>query len=438
MKTRNIISILLAVAGMLSVQSCLKDQKDYFEEPSSTRMENFLAEAKDVLTSNTHGWIMEYYPGTSQKYGGYTYVLKFTGMEVEAFSEISVGKSCKSYYKFTTDNGPVISFDTNNELLHYFATPSSDQYQAMGGDFEFMITSVSPEKVGLLGKRSQNHYDLYPLPAEYSAEDYIAQVAEMSESVKAATLEGTIGNQEVIGDVDLNNRRITFSLVNGEAATKADDDEEEDEEEDSKIEIPFMYTPTGIKTYNEMKIGGCTFQEIAYLQGNNIMTNGVFALQGKVPEDYTEYDKFLGQFALKYYAGTVTVTIERDEAGKGFIMKGLNKNFDLKLGYHKSRGRMTLGYQNLGTSSGSNYVVWMPWDANEGYITWADGVGMEIYRDLTDESGNTFKFCDNGVWEGNKCDSFLLYEYDGAGNRIGSYSGWGSAQYPFLETLKRK
>lgn len=438
MKTRNIIFALLAVAGVLSVQSCLKDQKDIFEEPSSSRMTSFLEEAKDVLTSNTHGWIMEYYPGTSQKYGGYNYVLKFTDTMVEAYSEIAVGKSCKSYYKFTTDSGPVLSFDTNNELLHYFATPSSSQYQALGGDFEFMITDVSPEKVGLLGKRSQNHYNLLPLPEEYTPEQYVALTAEMSENVKAASLVGTIGNQSVTGELDLNNRRITFTLVGQTAATKADDDEEDEENDENVVEMPFIYTPTGIRAYDEMKLGGCTFQDIAYLQANNILTNGVFSLQCSVPEDYTEYDKFLGQFGLKYYSGTVTVTIEKDETGKGFLMSGLNKNYTLKLGYHKARGRMTLQIQNLGICSGSNYVMFLPWDANAGYITWADGVGMEIYRDLKDESGNTFLFCDNGVWGDYKCNSFILYEYDGAGNRIGAYEGWGSYQVPYLESLKRK
>ena len=79
--------------------------------------------------------------------------------EVTVASEL-FDEAYTSLYKMTTDNGPVLSFDTNNYAFHYFATPSgssrnlygeSGLYQAYKGDFEFMILSATADEVVLKG-----------------------------------------------------------------------------------------------------------------------------------------------------------------------------------------------------------------------------------------------------------------------------------------------
>ena len=166
MKFNKILTVVLAGVSVLSAQSCLKDQADVFDSSSSERLQAYIEQTREILTSNEKGWIMEYYPGSGQSKGGYAYYLAFTDAEVTASYELDPENSYKSVYKLTTATGAVLSFDSYNQALHHFATPSSTEYQAKGGDFEFTIVSVSPEKIGLRGKRSGNHYDLYPYDSD--------------------------------------------------------------------------------------------------------------------------------------------------------------------------------------------------------------------------------------------------------------------------------
>ena len=136
--------------------------------------------------------------------------------------------------------------------------------------------------------------------------------------------------------------------------------------------------------------------------------------------------------------GPYNVTLTPNETGDGFIMSGLNPNFTLNVGYNKAKGRLSIIGQNLGTSTGSNYVMFCPWDASSGYLTWMEGVGMEIYKDVNETEETVWRFADNGIWEDNTCNSFILYEFDGNGKSIGSWKNWGEYRYPFFNTLKRK
>lgn len=441
MKLNRLILAGAAAASLFAAQSCLKDQKDLFEDSSSERLQAYIDEARSVLASAENGWIMEYYPGTNQALGGYAYYLSFTETEVEAISELDPENSYKSLYKITSDNGAVLSFDTNNPVLHYFATPSSYEYQAKGGDFEFTITSVSPEKIGLRGKRSGNHYDLYPYNNELAPKQYMSKVVEMGESMRAAIIEGTIGKTEVSGEIDFDTRRITFSYE-VEKESVSEDGEPVAVTDTVIVDVPYMYTDTGLKAYEPVKVAGYTIDVMYYHSGNNILTTGSVTFEGRLPEDYTSYSDFTGNFVLTTRAngfGPYQITLTPNETNDGFILSGINNNFTLNVSYNKAKGRLGLVYQVIGTSTGSNYVAWCPWDADSGYLTWSEGVGMEIYRDMSDPTGTTFLFADNGMWEGSdKCNSFILYEFNSAGSAMSSYAGYGDYRYPFFYTLKRK
>ncbi|MCF0175530.1 MAG: DUF4302 domain-containing protein [Bacteroidales bacterium] len=421
MKNNRITSALIIAAALVSSQSCLKNQKDIFEESSSQRLENYLSDLKSTLTGAKNGWVMEYYPGAEQAYGGYCYVLYFTNTEVEAFSEIDIENSYRSAYKLTTDYGPVLSFDVHNPLLHYFATPSSGMYEALGGDFEFMIKSISSEKIEMLGKRSQNIYTLRPMASDAQPLEYVTKVAEMSENMRAAEFEGTIGDQEVKGEVDMNYRALIFNL-----------------NDTTQVYAPFMYTPEGLRTYEPVKIGGCTFQDLYYLTENNIFTNGVFTLKGKLPEDYTPYGEFAGDYTFYYYTNnsrSLNVTLSPDEAGTGYVLSGLNSNYTVRLEYDRAKGRLVWRSQIVG-ANGNNPVILAAWDLNHGgSLTWSSDAGCYIKKNL--ETGY-FDFEDLGQYEGIATDSWILWEVDSDMNGIGQYYGWGNSQIAYIGYLKRK
>lgn len=435
MKIKRISSFIIAVAALLPVQSCVKDQQDVFPTSSSERLQAYLAEAKQILTSSETGWIMEYYPGSGQKLGGYAYYLTFTDEEVEAMYELEPDDTYTSLYKMTADNGPVLSFDTYNQALHYFATPSSSLYQARGGDFEFTITSVSPEKIGLRGKRSGNHYDLYPYTSDLAPEEYLAKVSEMAGSMRAAILKGKIGETEVDGTVDFDTRRITFTYGGTAASVKSGDATDDGK---IKVEVPYMYTPDGIKAYEPVEVAGYTIEHMFYYSANNVLTSGSVEFAGSLPEDFTAFKDFAGEYTLSMYNGKFTydVTLAPDSEGTGYVMSGLlGGGHDVALGYNSARGRLTMNAQVVG-ADGSNTVYLAAWSLEkEGGSLFVDEVyGMEIVRDL--KTGK-FKFVDNGQSD-SVIDSFILWGITSAGGSAGEFDGWGDSQFPYLETLTRK
>ena len=437
MKINRIFAFVAAGISLLSAQSCLKDQADIFPESSSERLQAYLDQARNTLVSAEKGWIMEYYPGSKQSKGGYAYHLVFSESEVTATCELDPDNSYTSVYKLTTDNGAVLSFDSYNSALHYFATPSSSEYQAKGGDFEFTITSVSPEKIGLRGKRSGNHYDLYPYDSDLTPAAYMAKVADMASSMRAAIIDGKVGETEVTGTVDFNNRRITFKYSDPNASSETN--ASVDEEGRIVIEAPFMYTPEGVKTYEPVEVAGCTINKMFYYSDNNILTNGSIMFNGKLPEDYTDYADFEGDYKLSMYNGKLTadVSLTPDEAMTGYVMSGfLPDDHDVTLGYDRARGRLTMDVQSLG-SDGSNTVWLAAWSlSGGGNLTWdtTTGYGMEIVRNL--DTGD-FMFVDNGKTD-MVIDSFILWATDASGNSAGQFKGWGNSQFPYLQTLTRK
>ena len=196
MKTRQILFAAAVAAIALSFTSCLKDQADKFDEPSSARMQAYLENVRDILEYVTdEGWVMDYYPGSA--YAGISVALKFTSQEVTAVSEKDPFTEETSTFKLTTDDGPVLSFDTYNKIIHEYATPSSTKYQAKGGDFEFDILKVSEEEIVLRGKRSRNYCFLHPL--DESIEDYLLAVKDMESSISVAAVSTEIDGVEYEG-----------------------------------------------------------------------------------------------------------------------------------------------------------------------------------------------------------------------------------------------
>lgn len=411
---------------MIPVQSCLKDQKDYFEESSSQRLQNFNSEAQKILCDGEGTWVMDYYPGTGQMYGGYAFVLQFTKDDVTVYSEIS-DESATSLYRFTADNGPVLVFDTYNPVLHYFATPSSSRYEAFGGDFGFTVLDYDNDEMVLLGKRSGNKYFLHRAAEGLDPQEYCNGVVEISEGFAAAALEGQIGDLDVTGTVDLDSRRLYIDWATEEV------DEDGNPVMDG-VSMPFTFTPEGIHLYGPMEVNGYTIRDLFYLDNYNALTNGVITLYGKLPEGYQTYDSFPGDYVLTYGSTNVNVSLVPTQDGLGFNIVGLIKDYPVYAAYDKSRGGLRILFQNI-TTVGNTAVKLCPLDSGAGYLTWTEGVGVNV---TWNEKKGYFTFADNGVWEDYVVDSFIIWSFDAAGNSAGEYTGLGTSRFFELKSLTRR
>lgn len=230
------IYLLMALPLVLTT-SCLKDQEDTFALPSAQRMQAYLEETKAVLMSSPNGWAMKYYPDREQSYGGVNLTLRFTADSVYVSSEMGTAtQELGSLYTVSTDNGPMLSFDTYNEFIHYFATPSSSAYEAMDGDFEFMIMDISDDKntITLRGKRSGNTIEMNRL--NVSSATYLQSIFDIEGDMM-------FSNYIVVEGTDT----TSVSLSAGTAKFVFDEDVQT---------TGYIYSPEGIEFYNPVTIFG--------------------------------------------------------------------------------------------------------------------------------------------------------------------------------------
>jgi hypothetical protein len=412
---KRIIPILAAaVLSAFVFSACVKDEEPIFEKSASLRVKEAMDNAQKVLTSAANGWKMYYYPHPDQNYGGYMYALQFDNESVTVWSELFTGSST-SLYKMTNDDGPVLSFDTDNYAFHFFATPSgstknlygvSGLYQAYKGDFEFIVMSAKPDEVILKGKRSGNKIYMYPLDEEPGA--FIDKAARNSDDIFVSSFAGTIGGEAATAYLDLSYRWITLTLTGEQYA----------ESEDASVDAPYMVTDTGVRFYEPVKVGSYTLealdwdnntQSLVSVSGDPVSV----ALKGQLPPGWRAYNDLLGDYDLvyndsgeAYYSAprTVRVSLVEDEYKKSMLLKGVNDLYDLKVQYDLSSGNIFIMGQIIGTwEPNGNSIYWAACYARSNAagtgVTWSGwrstNYGMKGYvdDDLSAEAGtNVFKF----------------------------------------------
>lgn len=430
MKLNKTLLYVLMVLPTLLLQSCLKDQEDIFDTPSSIRMQEVLDNAKKVLTSSEEGWAFEYFPDRYQSYGGFAYAVKFDNQQVTAVFELEPESSESSLYKLTNDNGPILSFDSYNTFLHYFATPSSSNYEGMDGDFEFIIMSVTEDLITLRGKRTGNTMYLRRLAKDPAT--YIKAVYTISDNIIASTAKGTLGTSDISCFIDLDSRRMDITYMKGDEAVVA-----------SASYIP---NETGIRFYNPMELNGATLSELSYnidtytFSGKDSEGNEI-TLVGALSEDYTPFIQFAGTYDFNYLYGTIEVTFVPDRDNNRYLIKGFNENYDVVANYIKSKGYLNITSQKVGDNG--NQQIWLlGWSAATGYLSWSTECGMYIVKDVDKE--DTFNFITNSYLD-TPADSFILNVFNGApssSTRVGAATApWlinDDYRIPYLESIVKK
>ena len=262
MKLNKILTFGLFLLPAFALQSCLKDQEDSFDGSASARVEKYLSEAQKTLQSSQYGWVLENFPDANQKYGGYTYTLKFQGDTVITHSEQDGSNGVVSLYSMKNVDGPVLSFDTYNKQLHDFATPNDDSNVGKGGDFEFVIDSIGDDLIKVHGNRNQN--TMYLRKLTEPAANYIAKVEQTAAQFGLAFATGTLAGQNVQLQFDRDNRQVLISDGTNEVQTS------------------YCVTADGIRFFEPVTLGGNTVSELTYsdnnlsLTGNNSQLTGIY------------------------------------------------------------------------------------------------------------------------------------------------------------------
>lgn len=247
--------IMFAVAG-LSLQSCLHDDDEIFDKPAAERINEAVANAKEVLTSSQEGWVMHYYVGREYAYGGLNLAMKFTDGKVQMYNE-TAKKSDGSYisavstYKITRDQGPVLAFDTYNDLLHVYGDPAGSGPTDVDGweaDYEFVIMNISEDQntITLKGKKFNNTIVLERLNRPIA--EYLDAATKMAESLtNAGILAYTVGD-----------KKAKFYPGSSEYSVKYVDDKGEV----ASLTVPYTSTDKGVLFNEPIELFGDTLKGI--------------------------------------------------------------------------------------------------------------------------------------------------------------------------------
>jgi hypothetical protein len=240
------------------MQSCLFEEENYFEEPASARIEEKITETKNLLSSQTKGWVLYYFPDYS--YGGHNYAISFSGEQAKIACESEVIEnrvypcdpdytdSC--LYDIIPEQGAILTFNTYSKLMHQFRNPSSAAYQGLGGDYEFVLASVKPDEIKLKGKTTGNTMRMFPIPGEYSDKaSYLKAVQAMANNGKLGSYllynEGKLVDSVVTGTQKGRYLSYSYDEIKTNEVTKRIDTAV------TTAHIPLIFTPEGFIIYHD-------------------------------------------------------------------------------------------------------------------------------------------------------------------------------------------
>lgn len=261
--------LLILLALPLIFSACLKDDEDKFNKSASERLEEAVKESITVLQGAENGWRMELYPEKERSYGGYTLFVKFNADNtVVASSEnFAANKTVKSLYSVKSESGPMLAFDTENEVVHFYSSPATGAEKGYGtanggleGDFDFIVMEATPDFVKLKGRKTNNYAYLYPIEAGVNWTTEMQAYKKIADQMALLVFTRCIVDGTTYAvDMDFAINRFTSRVLriaptSGASATDA-------------VGAPFVVTKTGIKFLTPQTIGSKTVSELTLKEG---------------------------------------------------------------------------------------------------------------------------------------------------------------------------
>ena len=205
----------LVLIGLLAATfaACSRDEESLFDKPAAIRAQEAVENAFNIFTSAENGWEMAYFPNLEADAKGYNMVLKFNkNGNVSATAKNSTTTMNKimtdtaSTWAVKSDYGPILTFDTYNDVFHAFSDPQENGAGLLG-DYEFLILKATPEVVVLKGKKHSAYSVLRPMK-NISLEDYF----EASEKMMA----DLFGNSNIVTLVQDGQKKYLFNGASGQ------------------------------------------------------------------------------------------------------------------------------------------------------------------------------------------------------------------------------
>ncbi|EGD33174.1 DUF4302 domain-containing protein [Capnocytophaga sp. oral taxon 338] len=244
------ITLLLIVSLIVS---CSYKEDDAFDKKPAERTTETLEHYKKTLEDGSY-WLLTYYPEVYRSLGklprahhsigGYNIFLKLKDGKVSASSEMMKDNSeYTTYFTYQITEGPTLSFDTYNDVIHHFRRTSGQFPNARGGDIEFGITKEEKEVFTLLGRTSNTTFTLTKFTGDRT--EYLNKVRENANTLKGKGLNSIQVNGKTISLLLFPSyRQLVFSY------------------DDQNIQQAFIVTDKGIKFYEPVNVNGTKIEEL--------------------------------------------------------------------------------------------------------------------------------------------------------------------------------
>jgi hypothetical protein len=380
MNMKKIIYLTLITCILSTILiSCDNDTDMLFDQTASERKLGAINEYKENLLSADQGWIFQYFPDDNQSYGGYNFVVKFSQADsVSIWTELAnPSDSINSLYDVIAYGGPVLTFNTYNTFMHYFATPSSQRYNALGGDYEFLILSGGDDVMSVKGTKTGNLMQLIKLTESPSV--YLSKVTAIADKLNQGSLSGQIDGKDLT--VSRSGRVLTISDIG-----------------DSKgqtLTVPFILTDTGLQFYEPIEIGGHTYQHFTFdneaLRFNS--TDGSMSLQIVVPPvnltlapwllnivgDNTCSDAVYNAFVEAY---TANAQVWGEQLATTVVMGGVRVDYgDIGISFYSYPGPYRAHY-NLNFAGVSNHPDYLDIVKVGAGFNWSFYTHLGVFPDM--------------------------------------------------------
>lgn len=394
MKKIQYIAICLLI---LFISSCAKEEVDIFSASPAERLNEALKADFSLLTSAENGWVMEYFANPTSP--GYSLLVKFNASGSAIFaakSELTKNKefeldSC--LFEMIGDNGPVLTFNTFNKVLHRFSNPEGYQLEGYGleGDYEFVVMKADSNQIVLKGKKNEALIILNKLPLDILWTKYIDDLDGMNAilfSNNAPKLTMTIGKSRYTFS---NGITHIFSIVKEGLVSNS-------------IAAPFIVTRSGVRFYAVQELEGKKFQNFVLSDDKSALVstdNSELKISG--PDDLAlyflsyiqvwefdannlsanvkaHYDAIVQACVAKYNAQDVKLAIKYYSTRKTFVL-----SLSFLTGNIKNEGNVDL---TINTSGKNGLAILYKGTADPNGTTYYSDI--QSLRDMTTLLTNSF------------------------------------------------
>lgn len=399
---KKILYTLAILLAGFTTQSCsLHDDTDLFGESAAQRLEKSVEADKELLESATNGWILHYYSGEDYSGGGYTFLCKFKDGKVVVAGDVvdDPSATARSSYDVIKDRGPVLTFNTYNEIMHKLAKPSQSDIDGEQGDYEFVIQGTTNDSIYLKGKKWGNKMLMTRMPEDASWETYLTNIKNLDEEM-GYNNKVMVGNDSVAYfALDNMDRRATMTLgtVNTESA--------------------YYITQEGIHLQTPMEVNNQKISDLTYDATTKTLkpvdVHGI-TVQGFTPEGYMPIEFWEGKWTLVYAVPGTDGKPTENYAGLSLTLKPYNAMY--------LEGDMII--------SGVKYTMYFEFDRHYGSV----GLFNQYIYDpsntypylmiapvsFADEGAFNFKGSMIAKWDAKQDKAF--FEFDGVGTyKVDSY-----------------